>query len=191
MLNIVLFGPPGAGKGTQSMKIIDKYNLKHISTGEILRKAIADKTSLGIEAQKHIDKGCYVPDEMAVDIIKKELGKFEQSEGYIFDGFPRTIHQAAHLEKILSVMGAKVNVMISLETDEKAIIERLTSRYNNSARPDDKSEDIIKKRIAIYNTNTIILKDYYKSMGKCESVYGIGEIDVIFDKICSIIERYK
>jgi len=191
MLNIVLFGPPGAGKGTQSMKIIDKYNLKHISTGEILRKAIADKTSLGIEAQKHIEKGYYVPDKMAIDIIRKELGKFEQSEGYIFDGFPRTIHQAAHLEKILSVMGAKVNVMISLETDEKAIIERLTSRYNNSARPDDKSEDIIKKRIAIYNTNTKILKDYYQSMGKCESVYGIGEIDVIFDKICSIIERYK
>ena len=191
MLNIVLFGPPGAGKGTQSMKIIDKYNLKHISTGEILRKAIADKTSLGIEAQKHIEKGYYVPDKMAIDIIRKELGKFEQSEGYIFDGFPRTIHQAAHLEKILSVMGAKVNVMISLETNEKAIIERLYSRYNNSARADDKSEDIIKKRIAIYNTNTRILKDYYQSMGKCESVYGIGEIDVIFDKICSIIERYK
>jgi len=191
MLNIVLFGPPGAGKGTQSMKIIDKYNLKHISTGEILRKAIADKTSLGIEAQKHIEKGYYVPDKMAIDIIRKELGKFEQSEGYIFDGFPRTIHQAAQLEKILSGMGAKVNVMISLETNEKAIIERLYSRYNNSARADDKSEDIIKKRIAIYNTNTKILKDYYQSMGKCESVYGIGEIDVIFDKICSIIERYK
>ncbi|MGM0503404.1 MAG: adenylate kinase [Bacteroidota bacterium] len=191
MLNVVLFGPPGAGKGTQSKKIIAKYRLKHISTGEILRKLIKERSPLGIEAQKYIDKGYYVPDEMAVDIIQKEIKKYPQAEGFIFDGFPRTIPQANQLENILSVMRAKVNVMISLETDEKAIIERLTHRYNNSGRPDDKSIDVIKKRIAIYNTNTKILKDYYKSMGKCESVYGIGKIDVIFDKICSIMEKYK
>lgn len=191
MLNIVLFGPPGAGKGTQSKRIIAKYGLNHISTGEILRKAIAKKTPLGVEAQKHIDKGYYVPDEMAVKIIKQELRKFPQAKGFIFDGFPRTINQANELEKILSVIEAKVNVMISLETNEKAIIGRLTQRYNNSGRPDDQSLDIIKKRITIYHANTRILKDYYKSKGKCESVCGIGEIDVIFDKICSIIERYQ
>ncbi|MFP4023478.1 MAG: adenylate kinase [Thiohalospira sp.] len=191
MLNIVLFGPPGAGKGTQSKKIISKYGLKHISTGEILRKAIAEKTPLGIEAKKHIDKGYYVPDEMAIDIIKLELDKYPYARGFIFDGFPRTINQANQLEKILSVINAKINVMISLETDEKVIIRRLTHRYNNSGRPDDQSLDIIKKRITIYHANTSILKDYYKSKGKCELVCGIGEIDVIFDKICSIIERYK
>jgi len=191
MVNIVLFGPPGAGKGTQSKKIIAKYYLQHISTGEILRKAIAEKTPLGIKAQSHIDEGYYVPDEMAVDIIKRELEKYPQTEGFIFDGFPRTINQANQLQQILSELGAKINVMISLETDEKVIIERLVQRYHESGRPDDQRLDIIKKRIAIYNSNTKIVKDYYKKKGKCESVCGIGEIDVIFDKICSIIERYK
>ncbi|MDY6800480.1 MAG: adenylate kinase [Bacteroidota bacterium] len=191
MVNIVLFGPPGAGKGTQSKKIIAKYRLQHISTGDILRKAIEEKTPFGMKAQSHINEGYYVPDEMAVDIIKHELEKYPQTEGFIFDGFPRTIPQATQLENILSVLGSKVNVMISLETDEKVIVERLAQRYHESGRPDDQRLDIIKKRIAIYNSNTKIVKDYYKKKGKCESVCGIGEIDVIFDKICSIIERYK
>ena len=146
MVNIVLFGPPGAGKGTQSKKIIAKYYLQHISTGEILRKAIAEKTPLGIKAQSHIDEGYYVPDEMAVDIIKRELEKYPQTEGFIFDGFPRTINQANQLQQILSELGAKINVMISLETDEKVIIERLVQRYHESGRPDDQRLDIIKKR---------------------------------------------
>ncbi|MEE4196388.1 MAG: adenylate kinase [Bacteroidales bacterium] len=191
MVNIVLFGPPGVGKGTQSKRIISKYHLNHISTGEILRKAIEENTPLGREAQKHIDQGYYVPDEMAVKIIQHELAKYPQSRGFIFDGFPRTINQADRLEEMLRIIGAKINVMISLEANEQVIVRRLIHRYNQSARPDDKSLEIIQKRIAIYDTNTKIVKDYYKKKGKCESVCGIGEIDVIFDKICSIIERYK
>lgn len=191
MINIVLFGPPGAGKGTQSRKIIQKYQLIHISTGEILRKEIAKQTPLGIEAQKHINKGYYVPDEMAVHIVKNEIEKYPQSNGFIFDGFPRTVHQANILSEIVKGVGGKINVMISLEVDENILIDRLTNRFNVSNRVDDKDIEVIKKRIGIYNNRTEIVKDYYISKGKHESVCGIGKIDVIFDKICSVIERYK
>ncbi|MFO7829138.1 MAG: adenylate kinase [Bacteroidales bacterium] len=191
MINIVLFGPPGAGKGTQSRKIIEKYQLTHISTGEILRKAIAAKTPLGIEAQKHIDKGYYVPDEMAIDIVKKELKEYPHSKGFIFDGFPRTVNQANKLAEIVDAIGGKINVMISLEVDDDVLIDRLTNRFSDTKRIDDKDTGVIKKRIGIYNDRTKILKDYYKLIGKHEPVCGIGKIDVIFDKICSVIERYK
>ena len=191
MLNIVLFGPPGAGKGTQSQKIIDKYNLVHISTGEVLRKAIEAKTPLGIEAQKYIDDGNYVSDEMAIEIIKEKLGNHTNSNGFIFDGFPRTTFQAEIFSGILSKYGGDVNVMISLELEENALVERLMNRSRESGRPDDSKEEIIRKRIEIYNQRTAHIKDYYKSLGKFESVNGIGEIDVIFDKICTTIEKYK
>ncbi|MCD4833516.1 MAG: adenylate kinase [Bacteroidales bacterium] len=191
MLNIVLFGPPGAGKGTQSQKIIDKYNLIHISTGEVLRKAIEAQTPLGIEAQKFIDDGNYVTDEMALEIIKEELSNHKNSNGFIFDGFPRTTFQAEQFSGILSKYGGDVNVMISLEVQENTLVKRLINRAKESGRPDDRKEGIIRKRIEIYNQRTASVEDYYKSFGKFESVNGIGEIDVIFDKICATIERYK
>ena len=191
MLNIILFGPPGAGKGTQSQKIIDKYKLVHISTGEVLRKAIDAQTSLGIEAQKYIDGGNYVSDEMAIEIIKEELDSHKNSNGFIFDGFPRTTFQAQNFSGILSKHSGDVNVMISLELEENDLVERLKNRSKESGRPDDSNEEIIWKRIEIYNQTTVHIKDYYKSLGKYESVNGIGEIDVIFDKICAIIEKYS
>ena len=191
MLNIILFGPPGAGKGTQSQKIIDKYKLVHISTGEVLRKAIDAQTSLGIEAQKYIDGGNYVSDEMAIEIIKEELDSHKNSNGFIFDGFPRTTFQAQNFSGILSKHSGDVNVMISLELEENDLVERLKNRSKESGRPDDSNEEIIWKRIEIYNQTTAQIKDYYKSLGKYESVNGIGEIDVIFDKICAIIEKYS
>ncbi|MBU8892813.1 MAG: adenylate kinase [Bacteroidales bacterium] len=191
MLNIILFGPPGAGKGTQSQKIIDKYKLVHISTGEVLRKAIEAQTSLGIEAQKYIDDGNYVSDDMAIEIIKEELDNHKNSNGFIFDGFPRTTFQAQKFSGILSKYSGDVNVMISLELEENDLVERLKNRSKESGRPDDSKEEIIWKRIEIYNQTTVQIKDYYKSLGKYESVNGIGEIDVIFDKICAIIEKYS
>ncbi|MFC2151225.1 adenylate kinase [Bacteroidota bacterium] len=191
MLNILLFGPPGAGKGTQSQKIIDKYNLIHISTGEVLRKAICQQTPLGIEAQKFIDDGNYIPDKMAIEIIQNELENYKKPNGFIFDGFPRTTFQAKKFEGILSKYGGDVNVMISLEVEEIKLIERLINRSKESGRPDDRKEEIIQKRIQIYNQRTAQVKDYYKSLGKYEPINGIGEIDVIFDEICSIIEKYS
>ena len=190
MLNIVLFGPPGAGKGTQSQKIIDKYNITHISTGDILRKAIAEKTPLGVLAASYIDDGNYVPDDVAIDIIKEELDKQKSPNGYIFDGFPRTRFQAEKFSGILATYGGDVNLMISLRVEEKQIIERLNNRSKKSGRPDDRAEDIIRKRIGIYNTRTAVVADYYKSLGKYESIDGNGKIDSIFDDICDAIEKY-
>lgn len=190
MLNIVLFGPPGAGKGTQSEKIIDKYKLNHISTGDILRKAISEKTPLGVLAASYIDDGNYVPDDVAIDIIKEELDKYKNPNGFIFDGFPRTRFQAEKFSGILAKYGGDVNLMISLEVEEKELIERLKNRSKESGRPDDRAEDIIKKRIEIYNTRTAVVADYYKSLGKHESIEGNGEIDIIFEDICNAIEKY-
>lgn len=190
MLNIVLFGPPGAGKGTQSQKIIDKYNLIHISTGEILRKAISEQTPMGIEAQKYIDDGNYVTDKMAIEIIKEELDRHKNTNGFIFDGFPRTTFQAERFSGILSKYGGNVNLMISLDVDEKVLEERLINRSKESGRPDDRKEEIIQKRFGIYNKRTALIADYYKSLGKYQSINGNGKIDVIFDNICEAIEKY-
>lgn len=190
MLNIILFGPPGVGKGTQSKKIADKYNLIHISTGDALRKAIIKKTPLGIEAQKLIDDGNYVTDEMAIELIKEELNNYEDLNGFIFDGFPRTIFQAEQFPNILSKYGGKVNLMISMFVDEGILIKRLLNRAEESGRPDDREAEIIHKRIGIYNETTACVKDYYKSLGKYESIDGNGKIDVIFDKICTVIDKY-
>ncbi len=192
MLNIILFGPPGAGKGTQSKKIIEKFNLTHISTGDVLRKNIEKRTPLGIEAKKLIDDGNYVTDEMAIEIIHNELSNHNNSNGFIFDGFPRTTFQAEQFSNILSKHGGgDVTLMISIEVDEILLVERLMNRSKESGRPDDRQEDIIKKRIDIYHSRTSCIKDFYKSRGKFESINGNGKIDVIFNRICEVIDKYK
>jgi len=191
MLNIILFGPPGAGKGTQSRKIIEKFNLTHISTGEVLRKNIEEQTPLGIEAKKLIDDGNYVPDDMAIEIIHNELSRQKNNNGFIFDGFPRTKFQAEKFSGILSKFGGDVNLMISIEVDEDVLIERLINRSKETGRPDDRQEDIIRKRLEIYRTRTSCIKEFYQSEGKFEAIDGNGEIDVIFDKICSVIAKYN
>jgi len=191
MINIILFGPPGAGKGTQSRKILEKYNLVHISTGEVLRKNIEEKTLLGIEAKKLIDDGNYIPDDMAIEIIHNELSRCKNSNGFVFDGFPRTKYQAEQFSKILSSHGGDISLMISIEVQENILIERLKKRAIEAGRPDDRQEDIIRKRLGIYQDRTHCVKDFYKSIGKYESIDGNGEIDVIFDKICSVIGKYN
>lgn len=190
MLSIILFGPPGSGKGTQSKKISNKFDLVHISTGEILRNEIVKQSPIGIEAQKLINDGNYVTDDMALEIICGELNKNINAKGFVFDGFPRTIYQAEKFSQILPNNENNLDLMISIEVDHAEIIERLTQRAKESGRPDDRQKEIIQKRMEIYNQRTAKLADYYKSLGKFESINGNGEIDVIFDEICRAIDKY-
>ncbi|MCG8411173.1 MAG: adenylate kinase [Bacteroidales bacterium] len=190
MLNIILFGPPGAGKGTQSEKILEKYGLTHISTGEILRKAIEEKTPMGIEAQKLIDDGNYVTDEMAIGIIEEELAKHKNTNGFIYDGFPRTKYQAEKFAELLAKYNSNVTLMISLNVDENVLVNRLITRSKESGRPDDRDESIIFKRIKIYKNRTSIISKFYNEQGKHQSIDGNGEIGEVFDRICKTIDTY-
>lgn len=189
MLNIVLFGPPGSGKGTQSQKLIEKYQLVHISTGEILRKEIAEKTPFGMVAQKFIDDGNYVPDYMAIEIIQDVIEKNSGGKGFIFDGFPRTVYQAETLNNILNKYNSGVSVMISFDVDEEILISRLQNRSGVSCRPDDRNKEIIKKRLELYHQKTAVVKKYYLEINKYQSVNGLGDIDKIFSDICKVIEN--
>jgi len=191
MVNIILFGPPGAGKGTQSKRIAKRFDLAHISTGELLRNEIRKQTPLGIEAQKLIDDGNYVTDEMAFEIIRKEIKQNNHVNGFIFDGFPRTINQAQKFPEVVGMNEEDKYVLISIEVDENILIERLQNRAKESGRADDREKEIIQKRIQIYFKKTSCIKDFFKSQGNYESVDGNGEIDVIFDKICGVIEKYN
>lgn len=191
MLHVILFGPPGAGKGTQSKKLIKKYDWTHISTGELLRSEIEKKTPLGIEAQKLIDDGNYVTDEMAFEIIQSEIDRNKEAKGFVFDGFPRTLYQAEKFPELVRLNGHDNYLLISIEVDEEVLIERLIGRSKESGRPDDRQKDIIQKRIQIYHQKTSCIKEFYKSQGKLESVNGNGEIDTIFDEICNVIEKHN
>lgn len=191
MLNLVLFGPPGAGKGTQSAKLIEKYNLVHLSTGDILRSEISAGTPLGLEAKKLMDQGVLVPDEVVIGMIRSKLENNKQARGFIFDGFPRTTAQAEALDKLLAEMGTSITMMLALEVTDEELTKRLLERGKDSGRADDQDENIIRNRIKEYNNKTAPLKDYYSRQGKFQSVYGIGEIDEIFEKLCEKIDAAK
>lgn len=191
MLNLVLFGPPGAGKGTQSAKLIEKYNLVHLSTGDILRSEIAAGTPLGMEAKKLMDQGVLVPDEVVIGMIRSKLESNKQAKGFIFDGFPRTTAQAEALDRLLTEMGTSITMMLALEVTDEELTKRLLERGKDSGRPDDQDENIIRNRIKEYNNKTAPLKDYYSKQDKFQSVYGIGSIDEIFAKLCEKIDAAK
>lgn len=189
MLNILLFGPPGAGKGTQSQKIIAKYNLMHLSTGDILRNAIESKTPRGIQAKKYMDRGELVPDELVIGVIGRCLDEFrDQTNGFVFDGFPRTSIQAIELDNMLLGKGESITLMLDLEVDYYELIARLEQRGIDSGRTDDQDIEIIKNRINIYNETTIPVMEYYKSKGKYLCINGMGQIDEIFERICTAID---
>lgn len=188
MLNIVLFGPPGAGKGTQSEKLIEKYNLKHLSTGDILRSAIQNQTPLGLEAKRFIDKGELVPDETVIGLIGKELDEHKDVLGFIFDGFPRTTHQAQELDKMLAGKSISITLMMALEVDHEELVKRLLNRGILSARTDDSNVDVIENRIKVYNEYTMVVADYYKNQGKFKAIDGMGTIDEIFSRLCKAIK---
>lgn len=184
MLNLVLFGPPGSGKGTQSEKLIAEYGLVHLSTGDIFRANIKGGTDLGKLAQSYMDKGDLVPDEVTIRMLESEVNKHSSPIGFIFDGFPRTTAQAEALDAFLAGKGWKISGMLALEVDNEELKTRLLLRGKDSGRADDRNPEIIANRINEYNTKTAPLKSFYESQGKYRGVYGIGTIDSIFDKLC-------
>ncbi|MFN4285544.1 MAG: adenylate kinase [Lacibacter sp.] len=190
MFNLILFGPPGSGKGTQSEKIIAQYGLKHLSTGDLLRSEIAAQTPLGLEAKKLMDKGQLVPDEVVVGMISSALDANPDAKGFLFDGFPRTVAQAEALDKLLKLKGTQINVMIALLVSEEELVKRLLNRGLTSGRSDDTNEEVIRARITEYRNKTAVVADYYKQFDKFVEVAGEGSIDEIFNSICNVINQH-
>lgn len=188
MLNIVIFGAPGSGKGTQSARIVEKYGVSHISTGDVLRAEIKKGSELGKVAKGYIDQGQLLPDTLIIDILASVLDSLKDSRGVIFDGFPRTIPQAEALKKMLSERGQDVSVMLDLDVPEDELIDRLIKRGQESGRADDNLETI-KKRLTVYSEQTSPLKDFYKAEGKYQHINGVGSMDAIFDEIASVISN--
>ena len=188
MLNLVLFGPPGAGKGTQSNLLIDKYNLVHLSTGDILRGEITAGTALGMKAKTLMDRGDLVPDEVVIGMIATKLENNPTVNGFIFDGFPRTAAQAEALDNLLSEKGTSISAMLSLKVEDAELIRRLLSRGEKSGRSDDKDESIIANRINEYNTKTAPLKEYYSAQNKLSEIEGIGSKEEIANKLNTVID---
>jgi len=188
MLNIVLFGPPGAGKGTQSEKLIKQYNLTHISTGDLFRKHLSQGTELGQLARRYMDDGNLVPDQVVIDMVDEKIKESEGVKGYIFDGFPRTVPQAKALDTLLEGKGTPITGMIALDVPEDELKKRLLSRGKDSGRADDQSVEKIENRLRVYFGETVPVMEYYKEQGKYYPVHGVGTIDSIFDQLCEVID---
>ena len=190
MLNIVLFGAPGCGKGTQAAKLVEKYNVNHISTGAVIRSEINAQTELGKGMEAYISRGELAPDQLVIDIVTDYIDRHRDANGNIFDGFPRTTPQAEAFDKILSARDLKVDVMIYMEVPTEELVQRILLRGKSSGRADDANEEVIRNRIQIYNEQTAIVADYYSAQGKYEAVNGVGTLDEVFDRICAVIEKY-
>ena len=188
MINLILFGPPGSGKGTQATKIAEKYGLLHISTGDLFRSEMGADTELGQKAKQYISKGELVPDEVTVGMLKNKVEAHPESKGFIFDGFPRTIPQADALDRLLNEKNTSITGLIALEVVEQEIVDRILNRGKTSGRSDDNDEEIIRNRIAVYEQETAPVFDHYKASGKSWKVDGMGSIDEIFDRLCTQIE---
>lgn len=188
MVNIILFGPPGSGKGTQSANLIDKYGLIHLATGDLLRSEIADKTPLGMEAKKVIDQGLLVPDEVVIGMISSKLDANPEARGFIFDGFPRTTAQAEALDKLLALKKTSISNVLALEVPEDQLIARLLNRGATSGRTDDANEDVIRARIVEYHNKTAPVADHYAKYGKFKKIKGEGAVADIFDRLSKEID---
>lgn len=188
MLNIVLFGPPGAGKGTQSERVIKKYGLKHLSTGDIFRANIKGETELGKLAKSYIDKGQLVPDEVTIKMLKSEFKKVENPKGFIFDGFPRTNAQAVALDEFLTEEGTEIKGMLALNVEELELRERLRKRAEVSGRTDDANPEVIQNRINIYIAETMPVKEYYQKQGKYSEINGFGTMDEVTERLFKTID---
>ena len=188
MLNIVIFGAPGSGKGTQSERIVEKYGINHISTGDVLRAEIKNGTELGKTAKGYIDQGQLIPDELMIDILASVFDSFKDSKGVMFDGFPRTIAQAEALKKMLAERGQDVSVMVDLDVPEEELMVRLIKRGKDSGRADD-NEETIKKRLHVYHSQTAPLIDWYKNEKKYQHINGLGTMEGIFAEICEAVDK--
>jgi adenylate kinase len=189
MFNLILFGPPGSGKGTQSEKLIAKYGLKHLSTGDLLRSEIAAKTPLGLEAKNIMDKGQLVPDEVVIGMISSALDANSTAKGFLFDGFPRTGAQAKALDNLLELKEASINVMLALDVSEEELVKRLLKRGETSGRSDDTNEHVIRARITEYHNKTAIVAEYYRQFNKVVLIKGEGSVDDIFAALSKEIDE--
>jgi adenylate kinase len=191
MFNLILFGPPGSGKGTQSEKLIAKYGFKHLSTGDLLRSEIARQTPLGMEAKNLMDQGQLVPDAVVIGMISSALEANPGVSGFLFDGFPRTTAQAEALDKLLSEHGSEIGVLIALQVPEEELIGRMLNRAKTSGRSDDADENVQRNRLAVYRRDTLPVSDHYAQSGKSLSIEGVGAIEDIFERICQVIDERK
>jgi adenylate kinase len=189
MFNLILFGPPGSGKGTQSEKLIARYGLKHLSTGDLLRSEIAGQTSLGLAAKSYMDKGQLVPDEVVIGMISSALKNNPQAKGFLFDGFPRTKAQSEALDALLGTYGTGIDVVLALNVSEEELVKRLLNRGLTSGRSDDSKEDVIRARIVEYHDKTSVVAHHYSQFGKVVMIKGEGSVDEIFDLLCAEINK--
>jgi adenylate kinase len=189
MLNLILFGPPGSGKGTQSEKLIIKYGLKHLSTGDLLRSEIAQQTTLGMEAKNFMDKGQLVPDAVVIGMIRSAIENNPAVKGFLFDGFPRTAAQAAALDQLMELKNTTIEMMLAMEVGEKELMSRLLKRGETSGRSDDTNEEVVKARIVEYHNKTAAVADYYNQFNKVVTIKGEGSIDDIFNALCNEIDQ--
>lgn len=188
MFNLIIFGPPGSGKGTQSIKIAEKYGLIHISTGDIFRNEIRNKTEIGLKVKSITEKGELVPDELLIEILKSVMDKHKETKGFVFDGFPRTIVQAEDLDNLMKEEKSSISLVIALEVHEEELIARLLNRAIETGRKDD-TEEVIQNRLKVYHKQTKPLIDFYKKQNKFELVHGVGSIDDIFNELCEVIDK--
>lgn len=191
MLNIILFGAPGCGKGTQAALIKEKYNINHISTGEVIRGEIARGTELGKSMQNYIAAGQLAPDSIVIGMIRNYMQEHKDAAGNIFDGFPRTTAQAVAFDELLQEDGESVSVMIYMDVPEEELVQRILLRGKDSGRADDASEDVIRNRISIYREQTAIVAEHYSKQGKYVAVDGVGSLDEVFERICAAIDAVK
>lgn len=191
MFNLILFGPPGSGKGTQSEKLIAQYGFKHLSTGDLLRAEIANKTPLGLEAKSLMDKGQLVPDEVVIGMISSALEANPGVPGFLFDGFPRTTAQAAALDKLLSLKGSSIGVVLFLQVPDEELIGRMVNRAKTSGRADDADPAVLQKRLDVYKRDTLPVSGHYGALGKVVEIEGVGTVDDIFGKLCAEIDGKK
>lgn len=189
MINLVLFGPPGSGKGTQSTKLIEKYQLVHLSTGDLLRKEMREGTPLGKEAKSLIEKGQLVPDEVVIGMISSALDHNPQAKGFLFDGFPRTIAQAEALDKLLALKRTEIHEVLFLIVNEEELISRLVGRAKTSGRTDDADPDVQRNRQQVYKNETLPVSGYYQNQDKLVRIKGEGEVEEIFHKLCQVVDE--
>lgn len=188
MLNLILFGPPGSGKGTQAPMLVEKYGLVHISTGDLFRSEIGNKTSLGLEAKSYIDKGNLVPDELTIRMLKAEMERNPNAKGFIFDGFPRTIPQAQALDAMLLQKGSEIALLAALDVPDEELVTRLFGRSKVSGRSDDGDEQIVRNRLHVYKSETLAVASHYELTGKSRFIVGVGTVDEIFERLCREID---